>query len=339
MRPRLVVSRCLGFAACRWNGLMISSPEVSALARYVEFVDVCPEVETGLSIPRDPVRIVAKNGAERLVQPATGRDITDEMTRFAVEWLARVGSVDGFVLKSRSPSCGMKDTKVYPSAAHAAPIGRTRGLFAAQVASRFPGVPLEDEGRLTNFRIREQFLTAVFTLADFRELQERVLGHGASRKEAARLLTEFHARAKLLLMAQSGSQMRRLGRIAANPQGAQVEEVWSAYADGLLQAFERPAHPTNTINVLEHAMGYFKTQLLAREKRLFLEMLDAYRAGPNAAERSNSRAAGLDRSLRRVLPRGPDVLFALPPGTRQHPRLRSGALKIIRPDATRSSCA
>lgn len=279
MRPRLVVSRCLGFAACRWNGLTIASPEVSALAPYVEFVDVCPEADIGLGIPRDPLRIVAIAGVERLMQPATGRDVTDDMTAFATARLAQIGSIDGFILKSRSPSCGVKDTKVYSPTPRSASFGHTKGLFAAEAARLFPGVPLEDVGRLTNVRIREQFLTAVFTLASFRELRDGAISRDSSPRNAARLLTEFHASAKLLLMAQNQTQMRRLGRIAANPARVPAEEVWSAYAQGLLQAFERPPRPTNAINVLEHAMGYFKTQLAPPEKRLFLEMLEEYRAG------------------------------------------------------------
>ena len=279
MRPKVVVSRCLGFAACRWNGQMVASPEVSALARCVEFVDVCPEFEIGLGIPRDPVRIVAMNGVQRLVQPASGRDVSDEMTNFAIGRLGQIGPVDGLILKSRSPSCGPRDIKVYQSASHSAPIGHTQGFFAAQATRLFAGLPLEDEGRLTNFRIREQFLTAVFTLAAFRELKERALGEGASPREAIRLLTEFHSRAKLMLMAQNQTQMRRLGHIAANPQRLPVKEVWDAYAEGLLKAFERPPRPTNAVNVLEHAMGYFKTQLAPSEKRLFLEMVREYRAG------------------------------------------------------------
>ncbi len=280
MRPRIVVSRCLGFEPCRWNGAAVQSAEVEALRPHVEFVDVCPEVEIGLGVPRDPVRIVRTHDVDRLVQPATARDVTAEMTAFSQRRLADIGPVDGFVLKSRSPSCGVKDTKVYPTAEPSAALGRTVGLFAREVGRQFPDIPAEDEGRLTNFRIREQFLSAIFTLAAFRELREQLGGgSGRQRADTARELTRFHAANKLLLLAQNQAEMRRLGSIAANRDGLEPAELLDAYGAGLAHAFCRLPSPTNAVNVLEHAMGYFKTQLSPAEKRVFLDMVRDFRAG------------------------------------------------------------
>jgi uncharacterized protein YbgA (DUF1722 family)/uncharacterized protein YbbK (DUF523 family) len=280
VRPRVVISRCLGIEACRWNGVVIQSPEVAMLRPHVDFVDVCPEVEIGLGVPRDPVRIVRAHGVDSLVQPATGRDVTDPMTAFARERLAAIGPVDGFLLKSRSPSCGMKDTKVYPTADPSATLGRTAGFFAREVCRYFDGIPAEDEGRLTNFRIREQYLAAIFTLASFRELREHVEGGTAPRRaDAARELTRFHAANKLLLMSQNQAEMRRLGSIAANRDGRDPADVLDAYGAGLARAFAKLPRPTNAANVLEHAMGYFKTQIKPPEKRLFLDLLRDFREG------------------------------------------------------------
>jgi uncharacterized protein YbgA (DUF1722 family)/uncharacterized protein YbbK (DUF523 family) len=291
-RPRLVVSRCLGFERCRWNGLTIASPEVDALRPHAEIVTVCPEVEVGLGVPRDPVRIVGAQGAERLVQPSTGRDITDKMISYAAGRLAAIGSVDGFILKSRSPSCGVKDARIFPSTARVAASGRTTGLFAREVVRRFPGVPVEDEGRLTNFRIREHFLEAVFTVASFRELRARAFttaqtaGAGSATEagrtpagRAAQMLTEFHAANKLLLMAHSQAGMRRLGRIAANSDRLPLVDVFESYAQGLESAVGQLPRPTNVVNVLMHAMGYFKDELSSREKRFFLDLIDRFRRG------------------------------------------------------------
>jgi uncharacterized protein YbgA (DUF1722 family)/uncharacterized protein YbbK (DUF523 family) len=279
VNPRVLVSRCLGFDACRWNGVTISSPEVRALRPFVDFVDVCPEVEIGLGVPRDPVRIVERGGVPSLVQPATARDMTDDMNRYALALLRNLGPLDGIILKSRSPSCGLTDTKVYSTIDGSAPVSRTRGLFAVEVTQGYPGVPAEDEGRLTNFRIRERFLAAIFTLSSFRTARARALAPNATRHDSARLLTEFHASSKLLLMAQDQSEMRRLGRVAANAGAMAEEELWEEYRLGLLRAFSRAPRRGNALNVLEHALGYFKTQLSPAEKRLFLKTVDEYRAG------------------------------------------------------------
>jgi len=108
VRPKVVVSGCLEFYHCRYNGDMISSPIVANLMEYVDFLPVCPEVELGLGIPRDPVRIVLENGEQRLVQSASGRNVTEVMETFCTDFLNSTGNIDGFILKYRSPSCGIK---------------------------------------------------------------------------------------------------------------------------------------------------------------------------------------------------------------------------------------
>ena len=280
MRPRVVISRCLGIERCRWNGAVIQSAEVEMLRPHVEFVDVCPEVEIGLSVPRDPVRIVRTRDVDSLVQPATGRDVTAEMNTFARQRLASIGPVDGFLLKSRSPSCGLKDTKVYPQEGPSVALGRTLGFFAREACRQFDGIPAEDEGRLTNFRIREQYFAAIFTLAAFRELRERMGGGAVNRHaDVARELTRFHAANKMLLMSQNQAEMRRLGAIAANRDRLGPARVLDAYGAGLARAFSKLPRPANAANVLEHAMGYFKTQLSPVEKRLFIDMVRDFLEG------------------------------------------------------------
>ncbi|MDD4858406.1 MAG: DUF523 domain-containing protein, partial [Candidatus Krumholzibacteria bacterium] len=112
-RPTVVVSKCLGFAACRYNGLGISSDFVKALMPDVDFVPVCAEVEIGLGVPREPIRVASGPNGLRLLQPSTGLDVTERMVRFARTFLESLSAVDGFILKSRSPSCGVRDVKVF----------------------------------------------------------------------------------------------------------------------------------------------------------------------------------------------------------------------------------
>jgi uncharacterized protein YbbK (DUF523 family) len=170
VRPKVFVSRCLGFDTCRWNGVTIQNRFVEKLKTYVDFIHECPEVEVGLGVPRSPVRIVLKDDVEHLIQLDTQRDVTQDMCSFSKRVLDSVEGVNGFILKDRSPSCGIKDVKVYSGIDKNNSIRRTSGLFAQAVLSRFPGLAIETEGRLSNFTIREQFLTKLFSQARFRSI-------------------------------------------------------------------------------------------------------------------------------------------------------------------------
>src|SRR5690606_37793276 len=125
VRPRVVGSRCLGFAACRYNAQVVKDDFVAQLGPHVDFVEVCPEEDIGLGTPRDPIRLVrATAGGTALVQPATGRDLTVLMRDFSLGFLDQIDHVDGFILKNRSPSCGTAGVKVYAATAGAPPVGK-----------------------------------------------------------------------------------------------------------------------------------------------------------------------------------------------------------------------
>lgn len=236
-RPTVVVSRCLGFDACRYDGQMVPSRFTEALSRHAEVRTVCPEVEIGLGTPRDTIRIVKIDDALRLEQPATERDLTDEMVAFGERYLDGIGAVDGFVLKSRSPSCGVRDAEILTPVAEGPAPGRGPGFFAAAVLDRFPLAAVEDEGRLTDRRIRERFLTRLFVSADFR----RARG-GRSRAN----LADFHARHEPLLETANEEELRKLRGIVAGLDGMPEEEAWALYAEHLKRAIAPPARfPAN----------------------------------------------------------------------------------------------
>lgn len=154
-RPTIVVSRCLLGERCRYNGKVISSAAVLSLRNQVEFVPVCPETGIGLPVPRDPIRLVETCRGIRLVQSRTGRDLTARMHRFCREFMSGL-SAHGFILKSRSPSCAVRDAVVYDGAGR--PIRDVRpGMFAAEVLARFPGLPVADEERLKESSVHLQF--------------------------------------------------------------------------------------------------------------------------------------------------------------------------------------
>lgn len=268
-RPEVVVSQCLGFAACRWNAETVREEFVERLGPWVHWRPVCPEVAIGLGVPREPIRVVERKGRPHLVQPATGRDCTKDMLEFSAAHLDGLGPVDGFLLKSRSPSCGPLDVKIYSSLKPGASSRRGAGFFGGEVMRRFPLLAVEHEGRLHNFVLRERWLTRLFTLAEFRRM---------AGKDSMGELVKFHSRHKLLLMAYNQRQLRLMGPLVANPEQRPAPDVIAVYGDHLGLALARSPSVGNVINVLMHAEGYFKKQLNAAEKALFLETLDKYRA-------------------------------------------------------------
>ena len=268
-KPRVVVSKCLEFAPCRYDGAMISNEFVRRLKHHVEFLPVCPEMEIGLGCPRQPIRVIQTAGQRRLVQPATGHDLTNAMDTFASAFLGTLEGVEGFLLKNRSPSCGIKDVKVYARPDAETPLAKAAGLFGAAVMERFPGAATEDEGRLTNSRLREHWLTNLFLLAEFRAVRAR--GRMAD-------MVDFHARSKSILMAYHQTVLRRLGRIVANPRRQPMESVLADYAAMLPLALARPPRPSAIVNVLMHCLGQVSDGLSHDEKAMFLDALEKYRA-------------------------------------------------------------
>ncbi len=270
-RPRVVISRCIEFDRVRFNAEMISSDFVRELRPLVEAIPVCPEVEIGLAIPRESLRLVAVGGDVRLLQPATGRDLTDEMRAWAERFLGALPEVDGFVLKSRSPSSGLRDVKLYRTVDGPIVLGsRNPGMFGRAVLAHFGSLAVEDEARLENPRIREHFLTKLYATARLRALGGR---------PRMRELVAFQAENKLLLMAYSQKELRAMGNIVANRDGQDVRDVVAAYRAHMLAAMPRAARHQSHVNVLMHAAGYFKDGLSKEEKDLFMKTLDDYRGG------------------------------------------------------------
>ncbi len=267
VKPRVVVSKCLEFDHCRYNGDMISSLIVAKLKEYVEFLPVCAEVEIGLGIPRSPVRIILEKGEYKLIQPTTGKDVTEDMKAFCTDFLDSLEEVDGFILKFRSPSCGLKDVKVYPSVSKPGAIGKTSGYFGGAVLKRYPFLPIEDEGRLRNVRIKEHFLTRLFVLADFR----KVKSEGNIKN-----LLRFHTENKYLLMAYSQAELRKMGAIVANKEKKSFNELISDYEGHLYSAFTKPPRYTSSINVLMRAFGHFSENISKGEKTLFFDWIQKH---------------------------------------------------------------
>jgi uncharacterized protein YbbK (DUF523 family) len=162
-RPVVVISRCIDFDSCRYNGQVIHASLREQLEPFVELRPICPELEIGLGVPRDPVVLERQLDGVHMVQPSTGRDLTRAMNDFSERFLDSLDDVDGFILKSRSPSCAIREPGPGLS------IGLSIGLFAAHVLERFPEAAIEDEVALQDAERREQFLERVFVLAAARQ--------------------------------------------------------------------------------------------------------------------------------------------------------------------------
>jgi uncharacterized protein YbgA (DUF1722 family)/uncharacterized protein YbbK (DUF523 family) len=252
-RIRVGVSSCLLGHEVRWNGGHKRDPYLTTvLDRHFEWIPVCPEEEMGLGVPREPIRLEGDPRAPRLVSRTTRTDLTARMRAFARRRVRALEALDlcGYILKAGSPSCGMRGRQGV-------------GAFARVLLERMPLLPVEEEGRLNDPRLRENFIERVFASRRVKDL----LATGS----AARDLVAFHTRHKFLVLAHSPELYRRLGRLVAAGRGRH------AYAVLFMQALRVKATPRKHANVLQHILGFVKDDLPADEKREILGLIDAMR--------------------------------------------------------------
>lgn len=274
-RPRLVVSECLGFRACRYNGDIIRDQFTDKLAQYADMQVICPEEAIGLGTPRPSIRLVSHGEHLSLEQPQTGQEFSQQMRVFSREYLRKLAYVpEGFLLKDRSPSCGIYNVKVHHGSGPQFK-GKASGVFGSLVLEHYPDHPVETEGRLRNFSLREQFLTAIFTLARYRELEDIMLENPRSIAP----LVDFHSDCKYLLMANHQGLLRKMGRLVANHDHHEPAAVYVTYGEMLRRALHRPVRIGQQINVLLHLFGYFSNQMVAAEKAHFLDCIERLRNG------------------------------------------------------------
>jgi uncharacterized protein YbbK (DUF523 family)/uncharacterized protein YbgA (DUF1722 family) len=266
-RPIIVTSRCLGFDNCRYDGQIVHFPLAEAMKPFVELIDVCPEYDIGLGIPREPILIVEDiDGSNRkLIQPATGIDLTDKMESFSRFYLEKLDDFHGFILKSKSPSCGIGTTKVFPdSETEEYTHHEGNGFFAGTVLQHYPEIPVIDEEQIKDPIKRDNFLTQVFLLASFRDASDSCKLHS---------LVQFHTVNKLLFMAYNKQTMTAMGTIVANRDNLPVEKVYEDYSELLMQIVSETPQSGPVINAFMHAFGYFSRHLSAGEKFGFMQQL------------------------------------------------------------------
>ncbi len=269
---RLGVSACLLGESVRYDGGHKRDRYVTdVLAEWFEFVPVCPEVGIGMPTPRPPIRLVSTaKGVRALGVNDPGQDVTRPLAAYYSKVADNLAGISGYILKSKSPSCGMERVKLYDE--HGQPLQeKSRGRFADRLLSAQPLLPVEEEGRLNDPVLRENFITRVFVYRRWQALR--------AQRPRARDLVQFHADHKYLLMAHNQAGYRRLGRLVADAGNIKKSELLDSYIVELMQLLGRPATRKSHTNVLQHLAGYLKNALDSADRQELAELIDRYRLG------------------------------------------------------------
>lgn len=268
---RLGISSCLLGQRVRYDGDHKQNDFiVGTLGRFFEWVPVCPEVAIGLGVPRPPIRLVTLRGSTRAVGVKdTNLDVTQKLATYGEKQARKLDDICGYIFKSKSPSCGMERVKIYSCSGAARANGR--GIYADAFRTAHPCLPAEEEGRLGDSRLRDNFIERVFVYRRWQALTTTGLS-------AARLV-EFHAYHKLTLMAHDVEAYRALGQLVARASRANLKSIAPAYLQQLMPALRHLATPARHANVLMHIMGYLKKYLDAASKAELLDVIHTYRRG------------------------------------------------------------
>jgi uncharacterized protein YbbK (DUF523 family)/uncharacterized protein YbgA (DUF1722 family) len=286
-RPTVVVSRCLCGARCRWDGDSSPSDLVKELRQYARVVPVCPEMEIGLGVPRDRIVLVRQSRCVELYQPTTRLRLAQKMNSLTRQFLTQCGEVDGFILKHKSPSCGLRGVKLFASAApDAAFVRKGVGLFAAEAMRLRPHAVFGDEERLAEPDLREQFLTRLFTLAAWR---------AARRRGRVTSLRRFHEHNRLLLGLTNQGLVRSMDRLLlstppngwaasqnngrTHPLGGVQKQAFDQYETVLFRFLQKPPRRKSHVKPFELALEHYAPFLGSSERTRFRRQMKAYIVG------------------------------------------------------------
>jgi len=269
---RLGISACLLGSKVRFDGGHKWDRFITdTLGRYVEYRPVCPEVECGLGVPREPLRLAGDPGSPRLMTVHTAQEHTKRMARWVRKRVVELAKEDlwAFIFKARSPSCGVKRIKVFNEEG-----ARTKngvGIFARAFMEHFPLCPVEDEDRLHDPAIRENFIERIFVCKRWRE----ILAQKMSRDN----LADFHNRHELLILAHSVKHSGMMKKLVARAPKNPVKELYAQYQSLLLEALRLKVTPNKNVGILQHIVGCLKKQLSPDERKKLLEVINSYRQG------------------------------------------------------------
>jgi uncharacterized protein YbgA (DUF1722 family)/uncharacterized protein YbbK (DUF523 family) len=267
---KLGISTCLLGESVRYDGgHKLDRFLTDTLGLYVQYVPVCPEVECGLPIPRESMHLEGNPDSPRLITSRTKQDMTERMVSWAKKRVVELEKegLCGFIFKNDSPSSGMERVKVYNE--KGMPVKKGIGMFAKILMEHFPLLPVEDEGRLHDPELRENFIERIFILKRWRE--------ALTQKESRGIVVNFHTKHKLLILSHSPRHYQTMGKLVAKARELSIKELYQQYQTILMEALQLKTTPKKNANVLQHMMGYFKEQLSADEKQELLEVIDHYR--------------------------------------------------------------
>jgi uncharacterized protein YbgA (DUF1722 family)/uncharacterized protein YbbK (DUF523 family) len=269
---RLGISRCLLGESVRFDGGHKHDHFLTdVLGRYVEWVPVCPEVEAGLGTPREAMRLVGDPDRPLLITVKSGMDHTEAVERVSANRLQNLKrlSLSGYVFKKDSPSCGIERVRLYNRSGM--PSRQGVGIFARAFMNQFPLIPVEEEGRLCDPDLRENFIERVFSYRRYQDL----LVKNPSRQS----VVQFHTMHKYLLLSHSHPHYEALGRLVGQAHRYHPKELAMKYGELFMKALAVKATVRKHVNVLQHIVGFFKTRLTAQEKRELLGVIDDYHRG------------------------------------------------------------
>ncbi|RDE19511.1 DUF1722 domain-containing protein [Motiliproteus coralliicola] len=266
------ISSCLLGNEVRYNGGHSHSKLCTrVLAEHFNFRSFCPEVATGLGVPRPTLRLVGDPDSPRMVfSNDQQQDVTDRFKQAVTPMLGALAQLDGYILMKNSPSCGLERVKVYQANGHPH-TQRTMGLFTQALKERYPDLPIEEEGRLNDDRLRENFILRVYAHHHFRMQVDGQLSLGR--------LMAFHRDYKYVLMAHNQREYRALGRLLAQASAGQLTELRDQYHHRFMQAIAKPASRRNHCNVLLHIFGYLKRSVQQQARHQILNLIERYRLG------------------------------------------------------------
>ena len=264
-RPIIGISKCLEFEMCRYDGSRINNNFVRNMKKYVDFVQVCPEVGIGLGTPRKPIRLVKIDGIKNLYQPSSEKNLTEEMHNFTKKFVTSVNVLDGFIFKRDSPTCGISNVRLYHKLGTDSGYQKTSGMFSEGVSEEFPNMVKEDEKRLENITIREHFLTRIFVLANLRESLEL---------QSIEKLFEFYSKNMLLFLCHDEKLTAELGLIFRAEDDFKI--ISKKFENLVYEILTFPIKKSPMIDTFDYMFHYVESRLSKSEKSHYCSLINDF---------------------------------------------------------------
>ena len=264
-RPLIGISKCLEFDMCRYDGSRINNNFVRNMREYVEFVPVCPEVGIGLGSPRKPIRLVTIDGKKNLYQPSSKKNLTEDMHDYGKKFAGSNSKLDGFIFKRDSPTCGISDVRLYHKLGDHVGYSKTSGMFSEDVLKNFPNIVKEDEKRLNNISIRENFLTRIFVLADLRESLE---------SNSIEKVFEFYSKNMLLFLCHDEKLTAQLGLIFKTENCFEI--ISRQFQNSIPKILSFIPKKNTMIDTFNYIFTYVKLKLSESEKSYYYSLIDGF---------------------------------------------------------------